>query len=1028
MSLIYKYLFRIAGSAFFLISVALVLVKGQNPDPFFTNYTTENGLSDNSVNCITRDRTGFLWVGTMAGLNRFNGYNFAIYKSIGTDSTTIPSNRINCLHPDSRGRLWVGTFNGAAVYNAKTNDFVRIACRDTNGKKLHDFEVFAIYEDSRNRIFMATNGKGLLLYHEADSILKPYHKNPLKLFGNSVNSITEIQRGTYVMNTRTSIIRISEYPHLNIVHDLRKPGAGLITLVKTASVQNHPDQVWAATWGKGLMHMDLNTGQYSTYLFEESTPENLTNIVLDIFRFNDSTLWLSTNRGILPFDVNKKSYGKPLRDQYNPVPVVHIQVNMIYKDRDGIIWIGSQWGLSNINPEKQGLSRHLLWKHPGIDLACFDESENKIYGTRFYHHRSLVIYDQITGMKKEYPIPGLDAIRAEPFSLSKDQYGKIWIGTTKGLYSFDEKSGKFTVPDLLLYTGIENSKHYITDITIDQTGNVWFADYGQGLLKYNYPSGHFDTIYTLNNNSVSLTLKYIIRIKYLNGKLYMLSESKGMIVLDTSTDQFRHYDCSSDKYALLQGAADMDITPDGSIIYISSKNNGLLSINSDGHIRSYVKDQTGNIIDEQTELVYGRDHTVWVASNKGLHRFSPDKGTFVHYSAQNGLPDKTIGNTLTVMNDGSIAFIVFKGLYRIVPQELHERSVPLPVHLVSFKINGLPAPFSVFADMQDTLLLQHQENNFTIEFAAINFTNPQNTLYSYMLEGSNNAWSTFSPTRTIQFSDVKPGHYKLRIRTERNEIEKSVAIIIIPAWWQTRWFRYVSIILLLLFGYLVVRYFIAQRFRRRIATLEKQEEIANIRMRISRDIHDEIGSGLTRIKLMSMNLLRQNQNNSFSGELTNKIMEESDELIKNLSEIVWTINPANDTLENILAYMRNYTARFFTNHPQILLTLQFPEPESIPQGVIINPEIKRTLMMIHKEALNNVIRHSGAEHVTVTINANTSHIEMRVADNGKGINENKIPGNGIINMRKRAEFINALLEIESSPTTGTHVKISIPLV
>lgn len=1029
MNLIYKYLIGKAVCTLLFTIIALVPARAQQPFPFFTNYTTENGMSDNSVNCITRDRNGFLWVGTMGGLNRFNGYDFTIYKSIGTDSSTIPSNRINSLHSDKRGRLWVGTFNGVAVFNPRTNIFSRIDCRDDNGNNFYDFEVFTIYEDSQNRIFMTTNGKGLLVYREKDSTLVPFHDNEWIANEKTVNSITELQQGTYSLNTRNKIFRFSQDPHYNIAHDLNSfnQEKRRITLVKLAPDQMNTNKVWVATWGKGLMHFDLNTGQYTTHLFEPGEPENLTNIITHIFQYNDSTLWLASNRGIIPFYTTNSTFGHLITDIYNSKSIIATYTKCLYKDPDDILWIGTDWGLCNINPAKQSFTRHQLWRHPKINKFYIDEASGKIYATRFYENRNLVIYDQRHGIQKEYPIPVLDAIHAEPFALMKDRAGTIWLGTTMGLRSFNESTGQFTYHDLKPYTGIENAKQYFTDIAIDSIGNPWFADYNNGLLYYDYSTHRFDTIFTIGNNTTAFKLHGIIRILLQNQQIYLLSETQGLIILDTASKKFIHYNSQSKRYNRLKGVSDMTIGRN-QMVYVSTKNNGLLKINNEGEISSFIKDDVGTIIDEQNALVYFPDHYVWIASNKGLHRFDSQENRFTHYTVENGLPERNFNSTLSMMNDGSIAYLVYHGLYSFIPSEVTKKPTNMPLHLVSIMINGSDAPFNATANLQDTIKLHYSENYFTVEFAAINFTDPGNTLYSYMLDDGHNGWSVFSPTRTIQFSDVKPGRYKLRIRTEQNSNEKSVVIVIIPAWWQTRWFKYISIALILTAVYFTVRFILAQRYRRRIEALEKQEEIANIRMRISRDIHDEIGSGLTRIKLMSLNLLRQVQKNTPTGEITEKITDESDELMRNLGEIVWTINPANDTLENILAFIRSYTARLFNNYPQIKLTLQFPEPESIPQGVIINPDIKRNLLMIHKEALNNVIRHSGATQVTVAVKADSSCIEMSISDNGKGLEENKETGNGIINMRKRSEFINATFEIESSATTGTMIRILVPLV
>jgi signal transduction histidine kinase len=390
-----------------------------------------------------------------------------------------------------------------------------------------------------------------------------------------------------------------------------------------------------------------------------------------------------------------------------------------------------------------------------------------------------------------------------------------------------------------------------------------------------------------------------------------------------------------------------------------------------------------------------------------------------------------------LLSDGSISYGFSKGIYKFYPKQLIEGERPLKVHITSFNVNGKSALMSNYIDAIDTVSLKYYENNLTIGFAAVNFTNPLSTMYSYFLEGADEAWSAPSNIGVVNFSRLSPGDYKLRIRAglsgfSSNAPEKALVIRIIPAWWQTTWFRWLVIISVITFMYFTLRFFLSLKYRQKIAKLEQQRAIENIRVGISRDIHDEIGSGLTKIKLMSRNLINARELNEDLLQTSMKISSESDELIQNLGEIVWTVNPSNDSLENIFAYLRNYLSKSFEDNPGITLNLDFTEPDSIPKDVLINPDIKRNLLLIVKESITNIFKHSGATEVSVLLHADESGnipgLKLNITDNGIGINgvKRNSTGNGINNIQKRAEAMNASVEVTTSSPGGTHIQIYIP--
>ena len=1008
---------------------------------FFTNYTTDNGLSDPNVRSIAKDNDGFLWLGTMGGLHRFNGYDFTVYKSSGSDSTALPSNSINHLLIDSEGRLWVSTFNGLCIYDKKNNRFTRIPIVFGDGRTINLFENFFVFEDSGNNIWAGTNGFGMLKYDLKNNVfteLKAAISDTVRVTltsNKSFTSMIEDSDGTFWLMGHRKIVHYNPRENKVDVFESKLSAAGNKTFqpMKFFADPSDKNHLWLSTWGSGLVHFDKRSEECINYTFESSSSTNLANIILDLHHRDRNTFWLATNRGIAAFDTEKKIFAGFIRDSLNEKTVVNAETNYIFKDEDGIVWFGAVNGLSHINPAKQNFISHPLWVNASVGKIIVDEASGKIYGVRYYAHRSLYIYDRKKNTTDIYSIPDADRVLAEPFSLFKDSRGLIWIGTTKGIYTFDEIKKQFKLADVFTSLKIPDRSLYITDITEDKNHNIWLACHGRGLIMHNYHENILKAFFRDTADQRSCPVIAINKITVdEHNNIYLADAYEGVAKLNTAINEFEHYNTSDVRYASLFGATDMALDKSGQL-WVTTQNNGLVCIDNNKEPTLFIKDDFGNLLDGLQSIVIDNAGQIWLTASIGLYNFNPSPKSFTHFTMQEGLPVRTIPQSLQYLTDGSIVFSYDKGVYSFSPRQLSKKEKPLDVHFTSLMVNGKTSSFSNSIDELDTLRLSHTENNLTIEFAATNFTNPASTVYSYLLEGVDENWSVAGRTRVLNFSQLTPGDYHLKIRagtyrTGDSSPEKKLFIQIVPAWWQTKWFKWLIAFFIVAVLFYSIRFFLSLRYKQKIAQLEKQREIENIRMRISRDIHDEIGSGLTKIKLMSRNLSKAKEETAMK-ETTAKISSASDELIQNLGEIVWTINPANDTLENVFAFVRNYVSKLFDENPDIKLKLDFTEPEKIPKNVVINPEVKRNLLLILKEALTNMLKHAQATEASISLLADKSKVEMKVSDNGKGISmeEQNSFGNGLKNMRKRAESIHAEFNINSQAGNGTSIQISIPL-
>jgi len=995
---------------------------------FFTNYTIDNGLSNNSVRCIAKDKEGFLWIGTDAGLNRFNGYDFTVYKCLASDSTALPSSQIRHLLVDNSGDLWISTMQGICRYNKNRNNFQRMYICTKGGRQVLDQESSDIYQDSKKNIWAVAGIYNLVKYNAKQNCFEEVLERLPELERNGIFSITEDADATLWLSGYNHLLHYNPGNHRYTVFENQLSATGeSFQAMKVFPDSSDNNFLWIATWGNGLVHFDKHSARFDAYRFQENLPKNLSNIIFDAYWNKPNELWLATNQGIVVFDAGKKIFEGFIRDSINEKKIANAESMCISRDDEGILWIGTSDGICNIHPSKQNFVAQPLWINPTVSGYFCEEDIDKIYGLRIYTNRALIIYDRKTGGQTEFKIPGADQFKAEPFSVLKDNNGLLWIGTTKGIYTFNEQGKKFAMFPAEQKLGTPDRSLFIKGSFKDSEGNLWFPSYSKGLVRIDPMSGNAQAYFHHTEDAVSFPLYAITGItEGKEKKLYACDERSGVVRMNLEGKVIDWFNPGEKKYSVLTGATDIAADRDGRI-WVTTRTNGLICIDPDHKVTAFVKDDFGNILDELLSLVIDHAGKIWSTASHGIYCFDPVTNKFSRFTTQDGLPVHTLSDPLYKLSDGRIAYSFSKGIFCFNPSLVSKNTKPLSVHLTSLSVNGKMPEYNSFIDRLDTILLDHSENNLTFEFAATDFANPLSDLYSYMLEGMNRQWSVPGKTRILNFSQLPPGNFMLHIKAGSNSPEKKIGIYIVPAWWQTVLFRWAFAVAVIAGLFFTIRFFISLRYREQIAKLEQEREIENMRSRISRDIHDEIGSGLTKIKLMSRNLLKVKEE-AMMKETTAKISSASDERIQNLGEIVWTINPANDSLENMVAFIRSYVSRLFDENPDVKLHLDLPEPSQISE-TSINPEIKRNLVLILKEALTNIFRHAEATEVYVTLQPGKPGLRLSIRDNGIGFTpkQQNGSGNGINNMKKRASVINAAFTIDSEIKKGTTINLVIPL-
>jgi two-component sensor histidine kinase len=410
---------------------------------------------------------------------------------------------------------------------------------------------------------------------------------------------------------------------------------------------------------------------------------------------------------------------------------------------------------------------------------------------------------------------------------------------------------------------------------------------------------------------------------------------------------------------------------------------------------------------------------LWMGTNHGLCRFNPVDYSCKNFSEKDGIQNYEYNTGAAIkLKDGTLLIGGITGYNIIEPDKIeNKKSIP-PVVISSFKIFDREIPVG-----NGHLNLNYDENRFTFEFAALSyFRNPKNR-YAYMLEGVDHDWVFSDTRRYVTYSKLEPGHYTFKVKACNsdglwNETGTQLQITITPPWWQRTWFILLCILLTIAIIYFIIRY-----------EQNRKKQLEAVRARISRDLHDDMGSTLQSISVMSeiARMKSTSENKQDSIPFIEKIGSASREMVEKMNDIVWAVNPQNDHFENIILHMRAFGGELLAGKD---IALHFKTDSGL-NNIRLSMEKRKSFFLVYKEALNNAYKYSGAKNVNVEISKTNHTLKLVVEDDGVGFNINedrlKTGGNGLKNMNTRAAELNGSISITSETGHGTTVSLTVNL-
>lgn len=1029
-------------------------------------WNSEDGLPQNSVNCLAQTPDGYLWIGTRSGgLARFDGTRFVIFNPQTTPE--LKDVEFETLSVDSRGALWI-TAGNESVASVSDGKFHLVRER-TAEPRWHALQLVA---EEPNAVYLASFHYAVFRVprdgaaNEAERIdLEPHPPAPLpppfvRTRDNSLWYITENRQ-------------VARFP-------LSGPGARSSKVFDVPSparvlVKDSTDELWLAT--------DKEFGTITRDGFITRAPTNgpAPRDVRQMIATRDGGLWLWNGSGL-----SKMSHGQWAGAAPQFKPNGNNQALRFFADSQGGLWVIEYGaGLWHVDPNGASV---LLTREAGLPsrfITCWlEDIEGNIWVGTKEAGLARIRRRQFKQFTAAEGIPG-DVAQ----SVCEDAEGTIWVGTATG--GLARKAGEKFVPVQLT----PNPDPLIESVTVcpDAVEGVWI-----GTLQGSVFRCVSNEVRRVNNEvEMSFPLERLRdhvanalmqdsqgRVWFCNGsgayffqdgKMTVFGHERGFVenigvralaegprgTLWFGTEPGDLWRIVNDKPTRFHPPAEWPnarvsaLLPDADGVWIGTLGGGLLRFENGNFTRITTK--RGLPDNSITQLLDDDDGNLWAGTYAGLFRAAKkdlknlaagavDDIAFSLHGRYDGLPAQAYSGWFQPScwraRDGRLWFTTVKGLVAVNPRDLVVNHRPSPVVIEEMRVDGVPHEFEPINNTQRLsstnrpLAIGPGRHYIEFRFAGINFTAPDKVRCKWQLEGAEKQWRESMSQRVIGYGPLSPGNYRFRVLAANsdgiwNEIGASVAFVVLPFFWETWWFKTLLATTVCVLLALAVTLWLRHRHRLELERLERVHEMERERTRIARDMHDEIGSKLARISFLSEIAKDEAKNPNQPDGVVESLSRTARELLQSLDRMLWAVNPRNDSLERLSAYLNRYAAEYFQN-TSVRCQLDFPE--DLP-AVQLSAETRHNIFLAFEEALANTLKHSAATQVSAKLACHNGTIEISIADNGRGFNVEtesvaKRPANGhlgLSGMSHRLRSIGGECRIETSPGNGTVIKFLLPV-
>ncbi|MFD1629171.1 two-component regulator propeller domain-containing protein [Pseudopedobacter beijingensis] len=989
----------------------------------FAHIGIDDGLSQSTVRCMLQDRKGFMWFGTRDGLNKYDGYNFIVYKKDPLKSRWLNSNDIKSIVEDKQEKLWIATWEGGVnVLDPKTEIFTHFKKTEKASQGLSSNNVECLLVDDEDNIWIGTYSDGLDLFDRQKNYFIHFKNRGDDSGSISCNNITAMyqdsDKNIWVGTTNgLNLFNKKNQSFTTFINETDTNNKLLNNKIKFI-FEDRRKNLWIGTYGGGLYLFDREKKSFRTMKLSSNGLDN--RVLLSMNEDHNGNLWIGTeNNGLIVFNPEKNSHTYFLNKDNNPTGISSNTINTIVRDVKGNLWIGTlNGGINQVNVEA-GKFNH--YKHQEgqnslsnniVDAIYEDAKGNLWIGT---DGGGIDMFDKEKGVFKNYrhlknnkhSIAG-DYVPA----VCQDSKGFIWAGTWgEGMTVFNPQTNQYKQYRYNPSVRGGLSHDFVFYIFKDSQNRIWVGTYGGGLNLYNPKDESF--IYYQNeiNNPESLSSNYILTINEdKKGRLLIGTDGGGLSILDPVTGRFENYRHNEGKGFLSNNSVGSIWEDKNGYLWLGT-NYGLNKLNPiTGVITSYFA-QDGLANDIVTAILGDKYDNLWIGTARGFSKFNIRTQTFTNFTIADGLQGNEFKAARCLSKNGMMYFGGTNGFNVFDPSTVKTFSYTPPLIFTGFEIFNKEAPINgeILTENINTvkeITISYKESVITFEFAALNFVDKQKKQYAYKLVGFDKEWNYIGVKNSVSYTNLDPGEYTLNIKTLNNDGHWSdklakIKLIITPPVWKTWWFR-----LMLVIGGSSCVLFV---FYRRLSAVRQR----------NRQLENEVFNRTQELKKINSDLLHSSHRvklqNEKLEEYNREILDKSEEISRQQEHIVYQNQELEKTVKELES--SNHTKdRFFS-----ILAHDLKNPVAALSG--ISDLVRSKITKLNQEQLSNYINdiHKSAHSVyNLLINlldwAQTQNQTITCNPQRLNVYELIIKANDLLEQQMKRKLIRFSVQIDPSHT------------
>jgi ligand-binding sensor domain-containing protein len=1003
--------------------------SAQNFTPFFKDLNVQNGLSHKKINCVLQDKRGFMWFGTEDGLSRYDGRYFTVYRSESNKTTCLSGNIISDLYEDNDAIIWVATSDGGLTkYDYRlppSQQFKQFRHDNHDVKSIPENGISKIKEDNYGNLWLATSSNYVVRFNKKTEIFDV----PVKQGTKAILSLAIGSNGVLLVGRAGGGLLKIDTHNLSYQEDKRYQNlyANLPHASICAIYKDKQNTLWLGSWDNVVYHYSFKNNLQTAYTPIKQIAGMPEDEILSFAEDNQRQIWMAgKNTGITIYNYVTHQVFNLRHNPLKEGTIADDHVNAVYIDHNGIVWVGTNNGLSMysqlFSPFKQFI---LPAEHGNITIYDFFKDSNRLWiatsdgiyikkdGSNSFDHKELIYKGEKLSITKFF----------------RDVDKTLYIGTDYTLFTYQETNNAITP---LLNTEADPVMKKLVSSRIVSIVRDTINNHPVLLVS---PYGHFITYYDLQDkrwisradSSQKILKKYnvkdnLIRKFYTDNKgdVWLATFKFGLGIWQQNNSPIKYYNADfKDKNSLSNNNVYDIIEDKNDNFWVSTYGGGINYFNKQQNNFEHIK-ESSNLTEGMESDRHGN---LWMLCNGHIHKYDPPAKIYSCYDLPNLQSTGGVKGYIYKDNQNNLYAAGINYYITFNPDKVANIIHEPEVYFTDFKV--FDSSMSHLLNKK-TIKLKHSQNFFSIEFSAPEYSG-DNLYYSYMLEGIDKTWREANKQNIASYTNLSGGtyHFKVKASNWKNSLTttyKSIDIVITPPFWLQWWFYGVLFIIVSAAVYSFYRYRVQ-------IILERQ----SVRNGIAQDLHDQIGSTLSSISVYSevAKIYRKQKDAHELNSVLDTIASTANNMIFEMADIVWAINPKNDHLQSIVARIESF-AQPLCNIKNIKLNT-LANTKSC--GNVATMQVRKNVYLILKEAVNNAIKHANCKIIWVDIKVENKMMFLLVKDDGVGFDvdnlaeksAHSLTGNGLENIKQRANALKANFKIDSTPGSGTCIKLSFVL-